>query len=65
MSMMLWHDMFFKATDHSLIQTCFKLIRDERGGKAIDSDLVRQVVLSYGTILYISIFFCNFFLLKF
>ena len=52
MAMKIWQNTFFKQTNHSLIQTCFNLIRDERNGKKIDSSLIRQVVQSYGIYIY-------------
>jgi len=53
MAMRIWQDVFFKEANQSLIQTCLKLIRDERDGQKVDSLLIGQVVQSYGTYIYI------------
>jgi cullin 1 len=47
MAMEIWQDVFFKESNQSLIQTCLRLINEERNGRSVDSSLIRQVVQSY------------------
>jgi hypothetical protein len=48
MAMQIWHDVFFKEINQSLITMCIDLINDERNGKSIESNLVYLVIESYG-----------------
>jgi hypothetical protein len=53
MAMRIWQDVFFKDANQSLTQMCLNLIHDVRNGKNVDLLLIRQVVQSYGTYIYI------------
>lgn len=45
--MQIWQDKFFKESNQALIQTCLRIIKEERLGRLVNSSLIRQVVQSY------------------
>ena len=46
--MLIWQDRFFRESNQALVQTCLRLINEERHGRSVNSALIRQVVQSYG-----------------
>lgn len=48
MSMKIWQNLFYRQDNQSLTKQCLMLIEQDRNGEKINTNLIRQVILSYG-----------------
>jgi hypothetical protein len=54
--MKVWENVFFQSLNRQVTQTCLNLIKTERNTEIINTNLISEVVQSYGKIKKISFF---------
>ncbi len=57
MTMKIWENTFFKSLNNQVTQACLNLIKAERNNEVINTNLISEVIQSYGKIKIIITFF--------
>jgi len=50
MAMKIWENVFFKSLNNQVTQACLNLIKAERNNEVINTNLISEVIQSYGKI---------------
>ncbi len=48
MAMKIWETVFFKTLNKQVTETCLNMIKAERNGETINTNLISEVIQSYG-----------------